>query len=324
MKKFAIGMAIGLSLFLCSAAPAAYPDREITLISAHAAGTNTDQCIRFLSEIASKIIGQPIVVLNKPGASYVIGASAVANAKPDGYTIGVASGSLFGHVIHMRKVPFDVKKDFSWIGGFTEHTNGLVVKGDAPWKSLGEFLDDAKKNPGKIIYCHDGYGLLGHIIMEYIAAKHGGIDWKFVPIPGGPKQTTALLGGHLHAWSAGGFHVQFVKDKQMRLLINFDPARLKAAPDVPSIAETQYDIGYKGTPIALFGPAGMPEPIRKKLEETYLQAMQDPSYHKLLDTLEMPKIFRNGKELSETLESGSKMFENLIKLTGIKAEKAEK
>ena len=110
----------------------------------------------------------------------------------------------------------------------------------------------------------------------------------------------------------------------MRLLINFDPIRLKAAPDVPTIAETSYDIGYKGTPITIFGPKGMPEPIRKKLEETYLQAMQDPSYHKLLDTLQIPRLFRNGKELADTLESGSKMFENLIKITGIKGEKEEK
>jgi tripartite-type tricarboxylate transporter receptor subunit TctC len=323
MKKAIFFIGVGILLFLFAPAQAAYPDREIILVNAHAAGTNTDQCIRLISDIASKALGQPIVVLNKPGASYVIGASQVANAKPDGYTIGVASGSLFAHLVHMRKVPFDVKNDFSWIASFTEHTNGLVVKADAPWKNLEEFLDYAKKNPGKIIYCHDGYGILGHILMEYLAVKKGGIEWKFVPIIG-PKQVTALLGGHVHAWSAGGIHVQYVKDKQMRFLILFDPIRSKAAPDVPSIAETSYDVGYKGTPITIFGPKGMPEPIRKKLEETYLQAMQDPSYHKLLDTLQIPRLFRNGKELADTLESGSKMFENLIKITGIKGEKEEK
>ena len=91
MRKMAVLTGIVACLFLLHSAQAAYPDREINLICAHGAGTNTDQCIRFLSDIASKIIGQPIVILNKPGASYVIGTSQVANAKPDGYTIGAAS-----------------------------------------------------------------------------------------------------------------------------------------------------------------------------------------------------------------------------------------
>ncbi len=324
MKKMGIFALVTLGFSLLSSAQAAYPDREITLVCAHAAGTNTDQCIRVVSDLASKILGQPIVVMNKPGASYVIGASAVANAKPDGYTIGVASGSLFSHVPHLRKIPFDIKKDFSWITGFTEHTNGLVVKADAPWKTFEEFLDYAKKNPGKITYCHDGYGLLGHIFMEYMAVKKGGIDWKFVPIPGGPKQTTALLGGHVHAWSAGGFHVQFVKDGSMRLLVNFDPHRLKAAPDVPTLKELGYDVGYRGTPIAMFGPKGLPEPIRKTLEDAYLRAMKDPAYRKLLDTLQMPHIFRTGKELAETMDTDFQTFGKLIKITGIKGELGEK
>ncbi len=324
MKKIMILMVTGTLGFLFSTAQAAYPDREITLVCAHAAGTNTDQCIRSVSDIVSKALGQPIVVVNKPGASYVIGASFVANAKPDGYTIGATSGSAFTQLPHMRNVPFDIFKDFTWIASFTQHTVGLVVKADSPWKTFQEFLDDAKKNPGKMIYSHDGYGLGGHILPEWVALTKGGIDWKFVPIPGGPKQATALLGGHTHAWSAGGFHVQFVKDKAMRLLVNYDTIRLKASPDVPTLRELGFDPGTNDTPIVIMGPKGLPDHIRKKLEDTYLRAMQDPSYMKLLDTMNMPTIFKGSKELAETIPADFKAWGRLVKITGVKTEKGEK
>jgi len=324
MKKALFFMIVGIGLSLFSPAQAAYPDREITLVCAHAAGTNTDQLIRFISEISGKALGQPIVVVNKPGASYAIGASAVTNAKPDGYTIGALSGSAFTQLPHMRHVPYDVFKDFTWIASFTQHTVGLVVKADAPWKTFDEYLDYAKKNPGKIIWSHDGYGLGGHILPEWVALTRGGIDWKFVPIPGGPKQATSLMGGHIHAWSAGGFHVQFVRDKTMRLLVNYDMIRLPSAPDVPTLRDLGYDSGIDDTPIVIMGPKGLPDPVRKKLEETYLKAMQDPGYHKVLDNTDMPKIFKGSAALTRTIEKDYKGWERLIQITGVKTEKGEK
>ena len=140
-------------------------------------------------------------------------------------------------VPHMRKVPYDYRNDFTWIATYTEYTSGLVVKADAPWKTLEEFLDYAKKNPGKVIYGSDGHGVGTHILMEYLALKKGGINWKHVPIAGGPKLATALLGGHIHAWSAAGTHVQMVKDGTVRLLVSFNKTRMKSAPEVPTIVE---------------------------------------------------------------------------------------
>jgi tripartite-type tricarboxylate transporter receptor subunit TctC len=244
----------------------------------------------------------------------------VANAKPEGYTLGTLSAHVFGIIPHMRKLPFDWKKDFTWIGTYTEYTSGLVVKNDAPWKTLDDFLNDAKKNPGKIIYGTDGHGAGTHILMEYIALKRGGIDWKHVPIAGGPKLATALLGGHIHAWSAAGSHVQMIKDEQVRLLVAFNNIRMKAAPDVPTLMELKITDLAVGTSLVIIGPKGMPEPIVKKLEEAYLKAMKEPSYLQFLERVEFPPVFAGSMETARTMERQNKGWGEMVRATGIKLE----
>jgi len=298
----------------------AWPEREITVYNGSTAGGVTDMAARILSDSVSKMLGQPVVVVNKPGAAHVVCANLVANAKPDGYTLGTLSAHVFGIIPHMRKLPFDWKKDFTWIGTYTEYTSGLVVKNDAPWKTLDDFLNDAKKNPGKIIYGTDGHGAGTHILMEYIALKRGGIDWKHVPIAGGPKLATALLGGHIHAWSAAGSHVQMIKDKQVRLLVAFNNIRMKAAPDVPTLMELKITDLAVGTSLVIIGPKGMPEPIVKKLEEAYLKAMKEPSYLQFLERVEFPPVFAGSMETARTMERQNKGWGEMVRATGIKLE----
>jgi tripartite-type tricarboxylate transporter receptor subunit TctC len=295
-----------------------YPDREITVYNGSSAGGVTDLASRLLSDTVGKAIGQPVVVVNKPGAAHTVCANLVANAKPDGYTLGALSSSAFTQVPHMRKVPYDFRKDFTWIVTYTEYTSGLVVKADAPWKTLEEFLEYAKKNPGKIIYGSDGFGMGTHILMEYIALKRGGIDWKHVPIAGGPKLATALLGGHIHAWSAAGTHVQMIKDKTVRLLVSFNNYRMKAAPDVPTLQELKITDLSVGTALVIVGPKNLPEPIRKKLEDAYVKAMKESSYLQYLDNVEFPHVFLGSKDTAKTMELQSKGWGEMIRLTGIK------
>ena len=325
MKKAMFLLVVGVFILSYGSSKAAYPDREITFITSHAAGTSTDLAIRVLSEVASKVLGQTIVIMNKPGASYVIGNSQVINSKPDGYTLGFCYAGAFTHVPHMRKIPYDIKKDITWIGTCGDYTGGLVVKPDAPWKTLREFLDDAKKNPDKIIYSHDGYGLFLHVLMEYIALKEGGIKWKFLPIPGGPRQATALLGGHTHAWAAGGFHVPFVRDKTMRLLVNFDKTRLKIQPEIPTLWEFGYETSLSSLgSYTLFGPKGIPEAILEKLEDAYRKAVNDPSFAKLMDTFAVTPYFQNSTETGKKIYEEFDAMGKLVKITGVKTELEEK
>jgi len=315
-------LAIGVFLFLFIPLPgqAAYPEKEITVNCGSTAGGVTDLGIRLLSETVTKALGQPVVVVNKPGASHTVCANLVANAKPDGYTLGALSASAFTQVPHMRKVPFDPQKDFTWIASYTDYTSGLVVRSDAPWKTLEEFLNYSQKNPGKMIYGSDGYGLGTHILMEYMAKKKGGIEWKHVPIPGGPKLATALLGGHIQAWSAAGTHVKFIKEGKIRLLVSYNEARLKYAPDVPTLNELGYNLAI-GTPLVIVGPKGLPEAILKKLEEAYLKAMKEPAYLQFLERVDFVQNFLGSAELAKAIERTSRGWKELVEVTGIKEEK---
>jgi len=307
-----------LILTSASLAQGAYPDRETTVYCGSSAGGTTDVSIRILSETLSKTLGQPFVVVNKAGASHTVCANLVANSKPDGYTLGALSATAFAEVPHLRKVPYNVKQDFTWVATYTEYTCGLVVKADAPWKSLEDFLSHAQKNPGQITYASDGYGTGGHVLMEYLALKKGKIDWNHVPMAGGAKMATALLGGHIHAWSAAGSHVQFVKDKTMRLLVGYNRTRMKAAADVPTLAE----LGYQGIPrgryLVIIGPKGLPDAIQKKLEAAFLSAMKEPAYLKYLETIQFPTTFADGKETAKNIEENSKIWGEFIRMTGIK------
>jgi tripartite-type tricarboxylate transporter receptor subunit TctC len=309
-----------LLLLIPCLALGAWPEREITVYNGSSAGGVTDIAARILSDMVSKMFEQPVVMINKPGAAHTVCANTVAKSKPDGYALGALSASAFTQVPHYRKVPFDIWKDFTWICTYTEYTSGLVVKNDAPWKNLNEFLDDAQKNPGKIIYGSDGHGMGTHVLMEYIALKRGGINWKHVPIAGGPKLATALLGGHIHAWSAAGSHVQMIKDRQVRLLVGFNNVRMKTAPDVPTLMELKITDISVGTSLVIIGPKNLPQPILKKLEEAFLKAMKDPSYLQYLERVEFPPVFAGSQETEQNMKRQYDGWGEMIRTTGIREE----
>ena len=313
------GFVFLLLLILCLALEA-WPEREITVYNGSSACGVTDIAARILSDMVSKMFEQPVVMINKPGAAHTVCANTVAKSKPDGYALGALSASAFTQVPHYRKVPFDIWKDFTWICTYTEYTSGLVVKNDAPWKNLNEFLDDAQKNPGKIIYGSDGHGMGTHVLMEYIALKRGGINWKHVPIAGGPKLATALLGGHIHAWSAAGSHVQMIKDRQVRLLVGFNNVRMKTAPDVPTLMELKITDISVGTSLVIIGPKNLPQPILKKLEEAFLKAMKDPSYLQYLERVEFPPVFAGSQETEQNMKRQYDGWGEMIRATGIREE----
>jgi len=324
VKKMSIFVVIaGLFIMGPVLARAEYPEREVILYCSSSAGGTTDLTLRYLSEPLSKTLGQPFMVVNKPGAGHVICATLVANSKPDGYSLGGVAGPAFTSVPNVRKVPYDIRRDFTYIATCAAYTWGLTVRADAPWKTLEEFLDYAKKNPGKIIYSTDGHAGTAHIMMEYLARKKGGIDWKHGPYSGGARNAPALLGGHVHVWAAMGTQVQFVKDGQMRMLACFNETRQKYAPDVPTLIELGYVNHSIDSPIVIVGPKGLPEPILKKLEAAYLKAMKDPAYDKFLEKLNMPPAILGAKETTQSMEEKLNLWGEMARVTGIK-EKEEK
>ncbi len=320
MKKMVALMMLGLALLLFgpTLAGADYPEREVTMYCSSSAGGTTDLNVRYLSDVVGKILGQSFVVVNKPGAAHTICANLVRTSKPDGYVLGGIAGSAFSEVPYVRKVPYDVRKDFTHFATCAAYTQGLTVKADAPWKTFDEFFEYAKKNPGKIIYSSDGHGGGSHIVMEYLAYRKGGIDWKHVPYSGGARNAPALLGGHVHAWSAAGTQVQFIKDGKMRMLVCYNEERQKYAPDVPTLKELGYVDHSVDMYINFAGPKGLPEPIVNKLEAAFLKAMRDPAYAAFLEKLNMPPKILGAKETVQHIDKMSKIWGEMVRVTGIK------
>ena len=174
-----------------------YPTKPINFLIGYPAGGTTDVCARPLVAAASKILGQPIVVVNKPGGASAVAVATLKTEKPDGYTIGILpSGAVLSQ--HMRKVPYDSAKDFTPIMQYAIYLYGLVVRSDSPWKTFKEFIDYAKANPGKIRYSTAGPGTPQHLVMERLALKEK-IKWTHIPFEGGAPAISALLGGHVEA-----------------------------------------------------------------------------------------------------------------------------
>ena len=257
-----------------------FPSRPIALICPWPAGGSTDTHLRRFAEIASKYLGQPILIENRPGGGGMIGPGNMAQtARPDGYTLSQLPVSAF-RIPHMQKVAWDPVRDFTYIIGLTGYTFGVVVRDDAPWKTFGEFLADAKANPGKINYGTPGAGSSLHITMEQIA-KQRGIKWTHVPFKGSAETTNALLGGHIHAVADSTGWAPLVNAGKFRLLVTWGVSRTKNWPDAPTLRDLGIDM-VSNSPFGIAGPKGMDAKVVKVLHDAFKKGIAEPGY---IDTM---------------------------------------
>jgi len=309
----AAGLAIAAVISLAGAARAEYPEKPITLIVPWAPGGSTDQTARVLAKAAEATLGQPVVIINQPGASTSIGMAALAAAKPDGYTIGVLSTTAYLMPLQGRALPFDPLTAFTHISYYGDNLIGIAVKADAPWKTLQDLIDDGKKRPGAIKYGTAGVGTTQHLTTEAIqfATKA-----KFVHVPqqGSAASMPALLGGHVDFVTETSVWVPFVEDKQVRLLAVTTPKRSKLYPDVPSLNE----LGFKSLRSiqTIIGPANMPEPIRARLEVAFRKALTDKAFGETMDRMAMEIVDLPGAEVKKLVDSEHALAAQLLSEIG--------
>lgn len=271
-----------------------YPSKPITLIVPWPAGGSTDRHLRGLSELAQKHLGQQIVIENKPGAGGTLGPGGMAlTAKPDGYTIAQYPMGMV-RIPHMQKVPWHPINDFSFIIGVSGYTFGMTVKSDSPFKSFNDYIEAARKQPGKIDYGSTGIGTSPHLLMEEVASN-AKVQLVHVPYKGNADLQQALLGGHVMAQSDATGWDKFVDAGQMRLLATFGEKRTKRWPDVPTAKELGYNV-VSTSPYGLVGPKGMDPAIVKKLHDAFKAAMEDPKHVALLEQLNQEPWYRSGEE----------------------------
>jgi tripartite-type tricarboxylate transporter receptor subunit TctC len=286
----------------CGAAHAqdAYPARPITLIVPWATGGSTDLTARALAKAAEKYLGQTIVVNNKPGAGTAVGMSDLAQARPDGYTIGTLSTTAYLFPLTGKEVPYDALKSFTYISYYGDNLIGTAVMADAPWSSLKDLIADGKQNPGKIKFGTGGVWTTQHLIVEGVMSATGA---RFIHIPqqGSAASMPAVLGRHVDFLSETSVWAPFVDDKQVRLLSVSTPERSDFYPNVPTLKE----LGFPSlrSVQAVLGPAGMSEPVRAKLEDAFRKSLKDDGFQATMRRLAMVVVDMSGKDTQEVVRS---------------------
>ena len=251
-----------------------FPNKPITLIMSWPAGTGIDMWHRAMAEAAAKILGQPVVVDNRTGASGTAGPAQMAmNAKPDGYTISHIPITIFRFPF-MQKTPYDPLQDFTYIIHLSGFMFGVGVRSDSQFKSFKDMIEWARANPGKLTYGTPGAGTSLHIGMEQIALK-AGIKWTMVPFKGGPETWAALEGGHVMAVAEGAGWWPHVDAGRAKVLAIWTEERNARLPDTPTLKELGYPFVFD-SPFGIAGPKGMDPAIVKKLHDAFKEAMKDP------------------------------------------------
>jgi tripartite-type tricarboxylate transporter receptor subunit TctC len=320
LKAFLLGFLIATaSLTPSSASAQDFPARPITMIVPFPPGGVADQSGRPVAAAMEKILKQPVVVQNRPGAGGAVGMAAAANSKPDGYTILMALSSisiipeadkLFG------RPPAYQMKQLAPVALVTADPTVLVVPADSPWKSVKDFVDDAKKRPGEIGFSSSGiYGTL-HMAME-IFANAAGIKLKHVPFNGGGPALTALLGNHVQSLASGpGPVIPHIQAGKLRALATWGEQRLAALPDVPTFKE----LGYQDVQFyiwsGVYAPAGTPEPVMKVLRDTMRKVVEDAEFKSAMDKLQTPVTYLDAPEFQKFWDKDAAMLATAVQRVG--------
>src|SRR5918911_5171352 len=287
-----LGVALAL-VIACASAQEAFPSKPITMIVPFPPGGVADIVGRPLAQTMQKTLKQPVVVVNRTGAGGAVGMAAVAKAPPDGYTIlmGLSSISIFpvSDRINGKNPPYELD-DFAPIALVTADPTVLVVRADGPYKTLKDFVDAAKKSPGKINYSSSGvYGTL-HVAME-IFANAAGIKLFHVPYGGGGPAVTALLAGQVEASAQGpAAAIGHIKAGKMRALASWGTQRLKLLPDIPTFKEQGYDAEfYIWT--GVFVPASTPPAVIQKLRAAVKDAATSEDFKAAMEEVSTPVAY---------------------------------
>jgi len=302
---------LALAWGLPAAAADAYPSRPVTLIVPWPAGGSTDTHLRKLSEIASRHLGQSIVIENKPGGGGMLGPGVMAkSAAPDGYTIAQLHVGAFRQPF-LQKVDWDPLRDFTYIIGVSGYTFGMVVKADSPFKTLDDVVAYARANPGKMSYSSTGTGTSPHLLVEQLASK-AGVQFLHVPYKGNADSTQALMGGHVMVQSDATGWGKFVDQGVFRLLVTFGDQRTRWG--APTAKELGYDV-VSYSPYGLVGPKGMDPKVVKILHDAFKKAIDDPENAKVLQMLDQVYWYKSPDEYTrwaaETFVSEKALIERL-------------
>jgi len=304
---------------LCATAQDAYPSRPVTVVAPFPPGGVADLTARPVAAALEKALKQPVAVVNKTGAAGAVGMQFVATSKPDGYTLLLALSSisiipeadkLFG-----RQPAYTVDQ-LTPLALISADPTILVVRAESPWRTAGEFIEDARKRPGQISFSSSGiYGTL-HMAMELLSHS-AGIKLRHVPYAGAGPALTAILGGHVDALASGPAVVlPQIKAGKLRALAGWGDKRVAALPEVPTFKELGYPEAEFYIWAGLFAPRGTPEPVLARLRDGLRTAVADPDFKAAMDKLETPIAFKQGEEFQRFFDADARRLAEGVRKVG--------
>ncbi len=296
-----------------------YPDKPIRVVVPYTPGGGSDTNARMLAQPMSTILGQPIVIENKPGASGVVGAMAVLQSPADGYTVFYDSFAYAVNAV-MRQLPFDPIKDMIPVSQAINMPLILVVPASSPFKTVKELVDFAKANPNKLDYGSYGAGGAAHLAAEMLQ-RDAGIQWVHVPYKGGAQAIADVLAGRLAGYFSNPITaLPHVKSGKVRPLGTTGATKMEALPDVPTFEE----LGYPGFQVVewngFFVAKGTPVHAIERLAKAIHEAAKDPTVKARMESMGIEPVGNTPEQFTTFLQGEIKQWRALVQSNNIRAD----
>jgi len=316
----ALTAALLSSVPIAAGASEAYPSKPVSMIVAYPPGGSTDLSTRIIAEKLSQILGQPFVVVNRPGAAGNIGTAQLAKAAPDGYTLGHGYvGTISIHpALYGAKLPYDPEKDLVGVAPVASVPTFLVTPPSLGVRSVAELVALAKSKPGQLTFGTAGNGSTQHLFAELFNAS-AGIEARHIPFSGSGPANVALLGGHISFMFDAGQVVQQVRLGQLTGLATTAGNRLSSIPEMPTVAESY--AGFEATSWhGIFAPAGTPRPIVELLNGKIREILTLPDVHRRLAAAQMSVVSMSPAEFAAFIRDETSKWSKVIRATGVRIE----
>ncbi|QHI99563.1 tripartite tricarboxylate transporter substrate binding protein [Xylophilus rhododendri] len=284
LLQSAIGAAALATTGAQAQSSAGFPAKPIRLVIAFPAGGPTDITMRQLAENASKLLGQPVIVENKPGAGGTLPAQMLQSSPADGYILAQIPLGVF-RIGYTTKINWDPVKDIRYVINVTGYAFGIVVPTNGPIKNWADFVAYAKAHPGQLSYGSTGTLTSPHLTTELVAQKLG-IQLNHIPYKGSSELMQAVIGGHVMAAADSTGFAQQVAAGNLRVLNTWGEQRLDKFPDAPTLKELGLDI-VQNSPFGIGAPRDTPPDVVAKLHDAFKKAMEDPAYLQALARYDM-------------------------------------
>ena len=277
-----------------------YPVRPITFICPWPAGGTADQSMRSICQVASRVLKQPIAVENRAGAAGMIGAKAIAGARPDGYTIGQIPISVT-RFSQLGMLQADPRKDFTYLARTSGQTFGIAVLPTSPFKSLKDLVAAAKASPGRLTYAHSGIGGATHVGMEEFAMA-AGIELNAIAYKGGAPALQDTLGGQVDMLVDSSSWAPHVEAGKLRLLATWGEQRTARFKDTPTLKDMGYNV-VVDAPNGIGAPKGLDPAVEKTLRDAFRIAVASDEFKAVADRIDAPVMYLDGPDYQKYVQT---------------------